>query len=36
MPAYVIAQIDIHDPKAYERYRAEVPAKMHQIGRAHV
>ena len=32
MPAYVIAQIDIHDPKAYERYRAEVPATIAQYG----
>ena len=32
MPAYVIAHIDIHDPKAYERYRAEVPATITQYG----
>jgi uncharacterized protein (DUF1330 family) len=32
MPAYVIAQIDIHDPKAYERYRDEVPATIAQYG----
>ena len=32
MPAYVIAQIELHDPKAYERYRAEVPATIAQYG----
>ncbi|MFW5680439.1 MAG: DUF1330 domain-containing protein [Pseudomonadota bacterium] len=26
MRAYVIALIDVHDPVAYERYRAEVPS----------
>jgi uncharacterized protein (DUF1330 family) len=32
MPAYVIAQVDIHDPKAYERYRELVPATIAQHG----
>jgi uncharacterized protein (DUF1330 family) len=26
MTAYVIALVDVHDPEAYARYRAEVPA----------
>jgi uncharacterized protein (DUF1330 family) len=32
MPAYVIAQIDIHDTKAYDRYREQVPATIAQYG----
>ena len=32
MPAYVIAQIDIHDQKAYELYREQVPATIAQYG----
>jgi uncharacterized protein (DUF1330 family) len=32
MPAYVIADIDITDPKAYEEYRSRVPATIAQYG----
>ncbi|HKW14671.1 MAG TPA: DUF1330 domain-containing protein [Candidatus Krumholzibacteria bacterium] len=28
MPAYVIVQVDIHDPVAYERYKAMAPASI--------
>jgi len=32
MAAYVIADIDITDPKAYEEYRAKVPAVIAKYG----
>ena len=32
MPAYVIADIDITDPKAYEEYRSKVPGTIAQYG----
>jgi uncharacterized protein (DUF1330 family) len=32
MPAYVIADIDITDPRAYEEYRSRVPATITQYG----
>ena len=32
MAAYVIAEIDITDPAAYEAYRKEVPATVAQYG----
>ncbi len=33
MPAaYVIAQVDVHDPEAYEAYKAQVPATVAQFG----
>lgn len=28
MPAYVVVQIDIHDPVRYERYKAMAPASI--------
>jgi uncharacterized protein (DUF1330 family) len=28
MPAFVIVQVDIHDPAAYERYKAMAPASI--------
>ena len=28
MPAYVIAETDVHDPEQYERYRAAAPAAI--------
>lgn len=32
MPAYLIAEVEIHDPKAYEEYRKIVPATIAQYG----
>lgn len=32
MPAYVIAEIDITDPAAYEEYRTQVPAVIAKYG----
>jgi uncharacterized protein (DUF1330 family) len=32
MAAYVIAQVEITDPQAFERYRAEVPATLTAFG----
>jgi uncharacterized protein (DUF1330 family) len=32
MAAYVIAEIDITDPNAYEEYRAKVPAVIEKYG----
>jgi uncharacterized protein (DUF1330 family) len=32
MPAYVIADIEITDPAAYEEYRSKVPATIAQYG----
>lgn len=32
MAAYVIAQVEITDPQAFERYRAEVPATLAGFG----
>jgi uncharacterized protein (DUF1330 family) len=32
MPAYVIAEIDIHDPATYEEYRKRVPATIEKYG----
>jgi uncharacterized protein (DUF1330 family) len=32
MPAYVIAETDIHDPERYERYRAAVPETIAAFG----
>jgi uncharacterized protein (DUF1330 family) len=28
MPAYVIANTDVHDPEQYERYKAAVPSTL--------
>ena len=28
MPAYVIVQVDVHDPAAYERYKALTPGSL--------
>ena len=36
MAAYVIADIDITDPAAYEEYRAKVPATIAQYGGRYV
>jgi uncharacterized protein (DUF1330 family) len=36
MPAYVIADIEITDPAAYEEYRAKVPATIAQYGGRYV
>ena len=32
MAAYVIAEVEITDPQAFERYRAEVPATLTPFG----
>jgi uncharacterized protein (DUF1330 family) len=32
MPAYLIANIDVTDPKGFEQYRAGVPAVIAQYG----
>lgn len=32
MPAYVIVQIDVTDPKTFEAYRAQVPATLAKYG----
>ncbi len=32
MPAYVIAEVDIKDPAAYEEYRKQVPATIAAYG----
>ena len=32
MSVYLIASIDVTDPAAYERYRAQVPATIEQYG----
>lgn len=32
MPAYVIAETDVHDWERYERYRAAVPATVEAAG----
>lgn len=31
-PAYVIAQVDVKDPQAYEDYKAQVPATIAKYG----
>ena len=32
MPAYVVVQIDIHDPATYERYKAMAPPSIAAYG----
>ena len=32
MPAYVIVETDVHDPEAYERYKAASPATIEAFG----
>ena len=32
MPAYVIADIDVHDPERYEDYKAGSPASIAEFG----
>jgi uncharacterized protein (DUF1330 family) len=32
MPAYVIAETDVHDPEQYERYKAAVPSSVAAAG----
>ncbi len=32
MAAYVIAEVDVHDPASYEGYRAGVPASLEKYG----
>ena len=36
MPAYVIADIEVHDPAAYEAYRQRVPATVAAQGGRYV
>lgn len=36
MPAYVIADIEVHDPAAYEAYRQRVPATVAAHGGRYV
>jgi len=32
MPAYLLVDIDVHDPERYEEYRAQAPAAIHAHG----
>jgi uncharacterized protein (DUF1330 family) len=32
MPAYIIAEITVHDPQTYDRYRAQTPAAVERYG----
>lgn len=32
MPAYLIANVDVHDPARYDRYRQQVPATIEKFG----
>lgn len=32
MTAYILAQVDIHDPELYERYRAHTPELIARFG----
>src|SRR3954470_4971780 len=32
MPAYVIAETDLHDPEQYEHYKAAAPATIEKYG----
>ena len=32
MPAYMLVDIDVHDPARYEEYRASAPAAIHAYG----
>ena len=32
MPAYLISQIDVHDPVGYEEYRKLVPPSLAKFG----
>jgi uncharacterized protein (DUF1330 family) len=32
MPAYVIAEMDVHDPEQYDRYRTAVPETLARYG----
>jgi uncharacterized protein (DUF1330 family) len=36
MPAYVIAETDLQDPEAYERYKAAAPATIAKYGGRYV
>lgn len=36
MPAYVVVQIDIHDPATYERYKAMAPPSIAAYGGRYV
>jgi uncharacterized protein (DUF1330 family) len=36
MAAYVLAQIDVHDPDQFERYREKVPATIERYGGRYV
>lgn len=36
MPAYMIAEIEVTDPAAYEEYRRQVPATLEQYGGRYV
>jgi uncharacterized protein (DUF1330 family) len=32
MPAYILVQIEVHDPEGYERYRSMVLPSIHAFG----
>ncbi len=32
MAAYILAELDIHDPEGFQRYREKVPATIDQYG----
>jgi uncharacterized protein (DUF1330 family) len=32
MPAYLLVDVDVHDPERYEEYRAQAPATIHAYG----
>jgi uncharacterized protein (DUF1330 family) len=32
MPAYLLVDVDVHDPERYEEYRAQAPAAIHAYG----
>lgn len=36
MSAYLIAEINVTDPEAYEAYRTQVPATLEQYGGKHI
>ena len=36
MPAYVIADITVHDPELYEDYRRQVPSVIERYGRRYL
>lgn len=32
MPAYIVAEIEVHDPEAYATYRAQTPSVIASVG----